>query len=615
MSESPASETVPTATRVRYLIVFCATLMSFLLYLDRFCVSFAIDYIRQDLGLTQGDAKWFLSAFFWSYALAQVPAGWMSDRYGARIMLVIYILTWSLFTGLIGAASSFFILIATRLGCGLGQAGAYPTAASIVGRWMPVAARGTASGTVATGGRIGGAMAPVLTAYLIVLFVPLGTPVELATKDVIIPGEIIERLQAEPEICWQCEKPLAEPQRRRGFHCRSCETKSSLGAASTLRSHLTASMLREIDSAPFETKMEHEQASRIYSGITSDSLAAMLNRIIQSSEIYNESQMGAVKLPREALRMLDRINSGETLSDQERVRFHRFLLEGVFPRGLAKLYGKGWRPILYLYGLAGIFVAAFFWFFFYNRPEVHPWSNPAEHALILTGREHLAHDAEKKLQPAPVVPLLKSMNMWYNCFSQWGTNVGWMFLVTWLARYLMDVHSVPILERGTMAMTPVLVGMVGMMCGGKVTDLMAAKFGIKWGRRIPIAGSRLTALLAYLGCVSITTFVPDSSLNTPWVFVGLFSIVAFSTDFGTPSSWAFNQDIGGRQVGSVLGWGNMWGNLGAAVSPLIYDFFLGENPGLREWNLMFTVCAVGFLFSGICGLKMDATKPIEGVED
>ena len=186
MSESPASETKQAATRVRYLIVFCATLMSFLLYLDRFCVSFAIDYIRQDLGLTQGDAKWFLSAFFWSYALAQVPAGWMSDRYGARIMLVIYILTWSLFTGLIGAASSFFILIATRLGCGLGQAGAYPTAASIVGRWIPVAARGTASGTVATGGRIGGAMAPVLTAYLIVLFVPLGTPVELTSKDVLI---------------------------------------------------------------------------------------------------------------------------------------------------------------------------------------------------------------------------------------------------------------------------------------------------------------------------------------------------------------------------------------------------------------------------------------------
>jgi len=206
---------------------------------------------------------------------------------------------------------------------------------------------------------------------------------------------------------------------------------------------------------------------------------------------------------------------------------------------------------------------------------------------------------------------MKSFNMWCSCFSQWGTNVGWVFLVTWLSRYLMDAHNVPILERGTMAMTPVLIGMLGMMSGGKVTDMMAERFGVKWGRRIPIAGSRVVAMLAYLCCIGITTILPlDSTLNTPWVFVALFSVVAFSTDFGTPSSWAFTQDIGGRQVGSVLGWGNMWGNLGAAVSPLIYDFYLGETPGLREWNMMFAVCAGAFLFSGVCGLLMDATKPI-----
>ena len=129
------------ATRIRYLIVASATLMSFLLYLDRFCVSFAIDYIRQDLNLTQTQSARFLSLFFWSYALAQVPSGWLSDRFGARVMLVIYILTWSAFTGVIGAAPSFFILMVGRLFCGLGQAGAYPTAASIVGRWMPTGIR------------------------------------------------------------------------------------------------------------------------------------------------------------------------------------------------------------------------------------------------------------------------------------------------------------------------------------------------------------------------------------------------------------------------------------------------------------------------------------------
>lgn len=580
------------ATRIRYLIVIAATVMSFLLYLDRFCVSFAIDYMRQDLNLTQTQAARFLSLFFWSYALAQVPAGWFSDRYGARIMLVVYILTWSAFTAVIGGATTFFILMVGRLFCGLGQAGAYPTAASIVGRWMPVAARGSASAVVAMGGRIGGAAAFALTSQLIVMLVPLGTPVEISAKEVLASSEVIERLQAEPAD---------------GF--------GDVGKARVLREHLTSEQVEVLDAATFEETGDAGKTKRVYSGVDSEVLAGIVNRLIEQPAIYDEELMGNYKLPNEAFAVLKRVQAGESVPPTELRRFHRFLMEGTFPNGIARLYGKGWRPILYIYGAAGIFVAALFWLVFYNRPELHPWSNEAEHRLILRGREELVLHEGKKLEAAPVWPLAKSMNMWFNCISQWGTNVGWLFLVTWLPRYLMEVHNVPIIQRGYMTMTPVLIGMIGMLSGGRATDIVAAKLGIKWGRRLPIGVSRAVAMVAYLCCIGITTVLPaDSSLNTPWVFVGLLSVVAFATDFGTPSSWAFAQDIGGRQVGAVLGWGNMWGNLGAALSPEIYNFFLGETPGLREWNIMFGVCAAGYLLSGVCGMMMDASKPIEGVE-
>lgn len=581
------------ATRIRYLIVASATLMSFLLYLDRFCVSFAVDYIRQDLNLTQAQSARFLSLFFWSYALAQVPSGWLSDRFGARVMLVVYILTWSAFTGVIGGALTFFVLMAGRLMCGLGQAGAYPTAASIVGRWMPIKARGSASSIVAMGGRIGGAAAFVLTSQLIVMLVPMGTPVEITEKDVLEPSQLIERLQGDP-----------------------VEDFPDVAKADVLREHLTSEQLAELDAATFKLKGEPDSQKREYEGVSDASLAAISNQLIEAQKLYNEKLMGSYKLPDEALKMLKRMDGGETLTEAERHRFHRFLLEGTFPNGIKRLYGKGWRPILYIYGAAGIVVAGLFWLVFYNRPEQHPWSNPAEHALILEGREDLASREGRKLEAAPVLPLAKSMNMWFNCISQWGTNVGWLFLVTWLPRYLMDVHNVPIIQRGLMTMTPVLIGMIGMLSGGRATDIVAAKLGVKWGRRLPIGISRAVAMSAYLCCIGITTVLPtDSSLNTPWVFVSLLSVVAFSTDFGTPSSWAFAQDIGGRQVGAVLGWGNMWGNLGAALSPEIYNFFLGETPTLKEWNTMFAVCAAGYLLSGVCGMMMDASKPIEGVED
>ena len=594
MSEATHADGAATqkATRIRYFIVTAAAIMSFLLYLDRFCVSFTIDYMRQELDLTQAQAADFISLFFLSYALAQVPSGWLSDRYGARIMLVIYILTWSAFTVLIGAAHAFWFLISARILSGVCQAGAYPTAASIVARWMPTEARGSASSIVAMGGRVGGAAAFLMTSYLIVMFVPMDTPVDVAPNDVLDAGEMIERLQADP-----------------------VEEYPEVAQARLLRTHLTSKQIAEIDAATFETEGEDDDAQRVYSGVSNESLAAIANRLITRPAIYDEALMGDYKLPNEALSALEALNSGEDLSDAEQKRFHRFLVEGTFPSGIARLYGKGWRPVIYVYGAAGLLVAALFWIVFYNRPELHPWSNSAEHALILKGREEVVQQEQKKLEAAPVWPLAKSMNMWFNCISQWGTNVGWLFLVTWLPRYLMEVHNVPIIQRGYMTMTPVLIGMVGMLSGGRATDFFAARLGVKWGRRVPIGVSRAVAVVAYLCCIGITTVLPeDSSLNTPWIFVGLLSVVAFSTDFGTPSSWAFAQDIGGRQVGAVLGWGNMWGNLGAFGSPHIYNFFLGETPTLKEWNTMFAVCAGGYLLSGICGMLMDASKPIEGVE-
>jgi nitrate/nitrite transporter NarK len=210
----------------------------------------------------------------------------------------------------------------------------------------------------------------------------------------------------------------------------------------------------------------------------------------------------------------------------------------------------------------------------------------------------------------PLRRLMSSGSMWLDCIAQVGTNIGWIFLVTWLPRYLISQHQVPVLERGVMAMTPLLVGIVGMYAGGWLTDILAARLGVRWGRRLPLSITRFSAAAGYGLCLWFSTLGTDSPLNTPWMYVAAFSLVAFSTDLGVPAAWAFKQDVGGRYVGSILGWGNMWGNLGATVSPPIYNYFLGEQPGLAEWNAMFTVCMCAFIMSGICGLGIDAATPI-----
>src|SRR5260221_2382107 len=111
----PMSTTPPSATftpdhksppsRMRHVVIFVAVLMSIILYLDRYCVSFSERYIKEDLALSEIQMGWFISAFFWTYALAQVPAGWLSDRLGSRGVLAMYIVAWSCFTAMIGLAA------------------------------------------------------------------------------------------------------------------------------------------------------------------------------------------------------------------------------------------------------------------------------------------------------------------------------------------------------------------------------------------------------------------------------------------------------------------------------------------------------------------------------
>ena len=149
---------------VRFAVAALLTLMACLLYLDRYAVGIAAESMKVDLKMSQTQMSWFLSAFFWSYALCQVPAGWLSDRFGPRVMLTAYILGWSLFTGLLGVTTQVGMVLLLRFLCGATQAGAYPVCSGMLRHWFPIGSRGAASSIVAMGGRSGAVLAPILGA-------------------------------------------------------------------------------------------------------------------------------------------------------------------------------------------------------------------------------------------------------------------------------------------------------------------------------------------------------------------------------------------------------------------------------------------------------------------
>ena len=527
-------------------------LMAVLLYLDRFCIGIAEPLIRQDLGLSKVQIGWFMSAFFWTYALGQVPSGWLADRYGPRITLTLYILIWSLFTAMMGLANGLVMLLLTRAAYGLGQAGAYPTSANIVSRWIPLSNRGTASSLISLGGRLGGALAPVLTALLIVRFVSPDQSPLLEPKMILDLPAVVSSLTDDNE---QPSAPI--------LHIRT-----KIGTSLNPRSE-----------GP-------EAATQV---------AELLNQLIQDETFYQPELFNSLtNMDSFARSCIKRLKAGESLSPVEIQRFHRFLLEAIYPLEIEKTYISSWRPVLFLYGSLGLIVAAIFWWVVRDRPQVHPWCNDQEKAFITAGK---TYSENKTVGNIPWVDILQSRSLWLSSVAQIGINIGWLFIGTWFPTYLLEQHQVPIVERGIMVMVPFFVGWFGMVAGGKSTDWLVPVVGLKWSRRIPWVTSAVVAAVAFALC---------PWMNHPWLVTLLMSVVAFSVDFSNPATWAFNQDVGGNYVGCVLGWGNMWGNLGAAVSPIL----LAYVAEAYSWSHMFYVCAAVFCVAGICNGLVDATVPV-----
>ncbi len=164
-SDPPTSEVPPTRVRYRVLAFLCS--LSLVVYLDRICISQAVGPIQQELGIDNRWMGYVLSAFTLAYGLFEIPTGHWGDRYGSRGVLTRIVLWWSVFTALTGAATGLAMLLVVRFLFGAGEAGAMPNLCRVVARWFPPEGRGRAQGLVVTSAQIGGAIAPVATAYLI----------------------------------------------------------------------------------------------------------------------------------------------------------------------------------------------------------------------------------------------------------------------------------------------------------------------------------------------------------------------------------------------------------------------------------------------------------------
>ena len=162
-----ATEPSTGGTRARFKVLAVLCLLSGVLYLDRICISAALDSIQRDLKISNTQTSYVLMAFTLAYGLFEIPTGRWGDTLGARRVLTRISLWWSAFTALTGACTGLGTLIVVRFLFGAGEAGAFPNVARVMSRWFPDHERGRAQGILLAASQIGGAIAPFLAARLI----------------------------------------------------------------------------------------------------------------------------------------------------------------------------------------------------------------------------------------------------------------------------------------------------------------------------------------------------------------------------------------------------------------------------------------------------------------
>jgi ACS family sodium-dependent inorganic phosphate cotransporter len=156
----------------RYWLVFMCFLSVFVCYIDRVNISVAIIPMAADLGWDAETQGFVLSSFFAGYILLQVVGGWLGDKFGGKAVLGMGVLWWSLFTLLTPPAAmmGLGVLLATRVGMGMGEAVTFPSIYSLYARWVPLAERSRAVAIANSGIPLGTVFALVVTPYIVEAF-------------------------------------------------------------------------------------------------------------------------------------------------------------------------------------------------------------------------------------------------------------------------------------------------------------------------------------------------------------------------------------------------------------------------------------------------------------
>jgi len=260
------------------------------------------------------------------------------------------------------------------------------------------------------------------------------------------------------------------------------------------------------------------------------------------------------------------------------------------------LLHMSWRTILVAFGCVG-FVWLWAWRWFRDEPTEHPSANDAERALILADRRpEAAHPRGWAFWRG----LLGRRNVLLLCVAYMPNCATFYFCITWLPTYLAERHGFKAGELGWISALPLLMAIATQFLGGFCSDLIARRFGLAPGRRVPAAAGYLLAALFIFAA---------SAAAAPVTAAVLIALAVGSCMLTTAPSWSTCVDIGGDHSATVGAIMNTAGQIAAIVSSPVVGYSVAW---FHDWNLPFRLLGGLFLVGAVCWLFVDPRKAVFG---
>lgn len=243
----------------------------------------------------------------------------------------------------------------------------------------------------------------------------------------------------------------------------------------------------------------------------------------------------------------------------------------------------GWEAVFFIFGAIGIIIAAIWAIIAKDLPEHHKMVNEAEKAYIMENRDVVQTDKTS----APWGLFFKR----FSFFAIAGQYFVVQFVITlfliWLPTYLQEEYHVVLKDMKFLAAAPWLMMFILIMAGGTISDAIISRGYSRFRARALIA---IFGFIVFAVSLFLSVQTNDMMMNLIYL-----SLCLGGVGLSMGMSWASATDLGRNFSGTVSGWMNLWGNVGAFLSPMLGGYLVQHYGWDTTFYLMIIPAVVAIV--------------------